>query len=141
MTRYRLFGRTGWRVSELVPGTMAIADEYRRILEVFAHAGGDFVDTASAYGAGEERLGSVVDRCDRFLIGTEYTLTRDPGDPNTSGNQRENLTCSLDQSLRRLRTDYFEESGPWRLPQIADTMCGNSDIDLGPARPRSSPPL
>ncbi|MGK8511383.1 aldo/keto reductase [Nocardia asiatica] len=110
MMRYRLFGRTGLRVSELVLGTMAIgdADEYRRILNVFADAGGNFVDTASAYGASEEMLGAVLDRRDRFVIGTKYTLTRDASDPNASGNHRKNLVRSLEQSLRRLRTDYID---------------------------------
>ncbi len=110
MMRYRLFGRTGLRVSELVLGTMAISDvdEYRRILNVFSDAGGNFVDTASAYGASEEMLGTVLDRRDRFVIGTKYTLTRDASDPNASGNHRKNLIRSLEQSLRRLRTDYID---------------------------------
>ncbi|WP_228838120.1 aldo/keto reductase [Nocardia amamiensis] len=110
MMRYRLFGRTGLRVSELVLGTMVIddVDEYRRILHVFADAGGNFIDTASAYGASEEMLGTVLDRRDRFVIGTKYTLTRDASDPNASGNHRKNLVRSLEQSLRRLRTDYID---------------------------------
>ncbi|WP_218022361.1 aldo/keto reductase [Nocardia amamiensis] len=110
MMRYRLFGRTGLRVSELVLGTMVIndVDEYRRILHVFADAGGNFIDTASAYGASEEMLGTVLDRRDRFVIGTKYTLTRDASDPNASGNHRKNLIRSLEQSLRRLRTDYID---------------------------------
>ncbi|WP_454198287.1 aldo/keto reductase [Nocardia sp. Marseille-Q1738] len=110
MMRYRLFGRTGLRVSELVLGTMVIdeVDEYRRILHVFADAGGNFIDTASAYGASEEMLGTVLDHRDRFVIGTKYTLTRDASDPNASGNHRKNLISSLEQSLRRLRTDYID---------------------------------
>ncbi|WP_330232266.1 aldo/keto reductase [Nocardia sp. NBC_00508] len=110
MMRYRLFGRTGLRVSELVLGTMAIddVDECRRILHAFADAGGNFIDTASAYGASEEMLGTVIDRRDRFVIGTKYTLTRDTSDPNASGNHRKNLIRSLEQSLRRLRTDYID---------------------------------
>lgn len=108
--RYRLFGRTGLRVSEFVLGTRAIGDrdEYRRILEVFAAAGGNFLDTASAYGASEEMLGEVLADRDRFVIGTEYTLTRDPADPNAGGNQRKNMIRSREQSLWRLRTDYID---------------------------------
>lgn len=89
---------------------MAIGDkdEYRRILEVFAAAGGNFLDTASAYGASEEMLGEVLTDRDRFVIGTKYTLTRDPADPNAAGNQRKNLIGSLERSLRRLRTDYID---------------------------------
>ncbi|MGW0182681.1 aldo/keto reductase [Nocardia sp. NPDC003345] len=108
--RYRLFGRTGLRVSEFVLGTMAIGDtdEYRRIVEVFAEAGGNFLDTASAYGASEEMLGEVLGERDRFVIGTKYTLTRDPADPNAAGNHRKNMVLSLERSLRRLRTDYVD---------------------------------
>lgn len=108
--RYRLFGRTGLRVSELVLGTMTLRDagEYRRVLDTFADAGGNFLDTASAYGTSEELLGSVLERRDRFVIGTKYTLTRDARDPNAAGNHRKNLVLSLEQSLRRLRTDYID---------------------------------
>ncbi|NNH70186.1 aldo/keto reductase [Nocardia uniformis] len=108
--RYRLFGRTGLRVSELVLGTMRLRDasEYRRILDVFADAGGNFLDTAASYGTSEELLGEVMTDRDRFVIGTKYTPTRDAGDPNASGNHRKNLVRSLEQSLRRLRTDYID---------------------------------
>ncbi|WP_378738267.1 aldo/keto reductase [Nocardia brasiliensis] len=110
MMRYRLFGRTGLRVSELVLGTMTLDDaaEYKRVLDTFADAGGNFLDTASAYGSSEELLGAVLDRRDRFVIGTKYTLTRDAADPNAAGNHRKNLVLSLEQSLRRLRTDYID---------------------------------
>nr|WP_241831188.1 aldo/keto reductase [Parafrankia soli] len=108
--RYRLFGQTGLRVSELFLGTMTVPDatECRRIVEAYADAGGNVLDTASAYGESESMLGSVIDRRDRFLIATKYTLSRDAGDPNASGNHRKNLVLSLEQSLRRLRTDYID---------------------------------
>ncbi|TDD56158.1 aldo/keto reductase [Saccharopolyspora elongata] len=108
--RYRLFGRTGLRVSELVLGTMVIDDarECRRIIDAYADAGGNVLDTASAYGESESILGTVVDRRDRFVIGTKYTLSRDAADPNAAGNHRKNLVLSLEQSLRRLRTDYID---------------------------------
>jgi aryl-alcohol dehydrogenase-like predicted oxidoreductase len=108
--RYRLFGQTGLRVSELFLGTMVLDDPgvTRRILDAYADAGGNFLDTASAYGNGEELLGSVVERRDRFVLATKYTLSRDARDPNAAGNHRKNLVLSLEQSLRRLRTDYID---------------------------------
>jgi aryl-alcohol dehydrogenase-like predicted oxidoreductase len=108
--RYRLFGRTGLRVSELLLGTMTLRDEQqaRRILDVYADAGGNVLDTASAYGESEAVLGAVIERRDRFVIGTKYTLSRDAADPNAAGNHRKNLVLSLEQSLRRLRTDYVD---------------------------------
>jgi aryl-alcohol dehydrogenase-like predicted oxidoreductase len=108
--RYRLFGQTGLRVSELFLGTMVMddPDETRRIIDAYADAGGNVLDTASAYGKGEELLGSVIERRDRFVLATKYTLSRDARDPNAAGNHRKNLVLSLEQSLRRLRTDYLD---------------------------------
>jgi aryl-alcohol dehydrogenase-like predicted oxidoreductase len=108
--KYRLFGQTGLRVSELFLGTMVLDDpgETRRIIDAYADAGGNVLDTASAYGNGEELLGSVVERRDRFVLATKYTLSRDARDPNAAGNHRKNLVLSLDRSLRRLRTDYID---------------------------------
>lgn len=109
--RYRLFGQTGLRVSEVLLGTMGLgqdARQCRRIVDAYADAGGNVLDTASAYGNGESVLGEVVERRDRFVIGTKYTLSRDASDPNASGNHRKNLVSSLEQSLRRLKTDYVD---------------------------------
>ncbi|MFS8102738.1 aldo/keto reductase [Lentzea alba] len=109
--RYRLFGRTGLRVSEMLLGTMTLrsVEDARRVIDVYADAGGNFLDTASAYGESEEVLGAVLgERRDRFVVATKYTLSRDAGDPNAGGNHRKNLVLSLEQSLRRLRTDYVD---------------------------------
>jgi aryl-alcohol dehydrogenase-like predicted oxidoreductase len=108
--RYRLFGSTGLRASELFLGTMVLDDpgETRRIIDAYADAGGNVLDTASAYGDGEELLGTIVERRDRFVLATKYTLSRDARDPNAAGNHRKNLVLSLEQSLRRLRTDYVD---------------------------------
>lgn len=110
MLQYRLFGSTGLRVSEIVLGTMTFADagQSRRIIEAYADAGGNVLDTASAYGEGESLLGETLERRDRFVLGTKYTLSRDPSDPNAGGNHRKNLVHSLERSLRRLRTDYLD---------------------------------
>lgn len=108
--RYRLFGRTGLRVSELILGTMGFHDpgESRRIVDAYADGGGNALDTASAYGDGESILGEIIQQRDRFVIGTKYTLSRDRADPNAAGNHRKNLVLSLERSLRRLRTDYLD---------------------------------
>ncbi|MFD4427963.1 aldo/keto reductase [Nocardia sp. NPDC058497] len=110
MLRYRLLGHTGLRVSEFALGTMRFDDpvETERIIATFAEAGGNFLDTASAYGESEAILGQVLRERDRFVLGTKYTLSRDVTDPNAAGNHRKNLVLSLEQSLRRLRTDYVD---------------------------------
>ena len=111
--RYLTFGRTGLRVSELAFGLMRLRDrdEARRMLALYAEAGGNFLDTADRYGRGasEELLGGLLgaDR-DRYVVATKYTLERTPGDVNSAGNQRKNLVRALDASLKRLRTDYVD---------------------------------
>jgi aryl-alcohol dehydrogenase-like predicted oxidoreductase len=52
-----------------------------------------------------EFLGS--DR-DRLVVATKYTLTMDPDDPNAHGNHRKNLIRSVEESLKRLNTDYID---------------------------------
>ncbi|WP_018657362.1 aldo/keto reductase [Actinomadura flavalba] len=115
--RYRLLGGTGLRVSELFLGTMAFggtgADsaESRRIVDAYADAGGNVLDTAVTYqgGQGEAILGEILQgRRDRFVLATKYTVSRDTSDPNAAGNHRKNLVRSLETSLRRLRTDVID---------------------------------
>lgn len=115
--RYRLFGPTGLRVSELFFGAMmfyespdaAALREYRQMVDRYADAGGNVVDTANAYGESENVVGELLERRrDRFVLATKYTLSRDATDPNAAGNHRKNLTLSLERSLRRLRTDYVD---------------------------------
>jgi aryl-alcohol dehydrogenase-like predicted oxidoreductase len=117
---FQLLGRSGLRVSQLALGTMTFGsdwgwgaddEESRRIFERFAEAGGTFVDTASNYtdGSSERIVGACIagDR-DRFVVATKYTLSLDPDDPNAGGNHRKSLVRALEQSLRRLGTDYVD---------------------------------
>jgi aryl-alcohol dehydrogenase-like predicted oxidoreductase len=118
--RYRTFGRSGLRVSEMFLGTMtfgtewgwgASVEECRELFAAYTEAGGNVVDTANAYtdGASERIVGELLgaDR-DRFVVSTKYTMTIDGTDPNASGNHRKSLHRSLEQSLERLRTDYID---------------------------------
>ena len=118
--RYRTLGRSGLRVSELVLGAMTFGeqggvgaplDECRRMLDCYADAGGNTIDTAINYreGASEEIVGELLlGRRESFVLGTKYTVSRDRTDPNAAGNARKNLRASLETSLRRLRTDYID---------------------------------
>jgi len=117
---YTTFGRSGLRVSQVALGTMTFGDDWgwgadeaesARMFDVFADAGGTFVDTASNYteGTSERLVGELAaGRRDRFVLATKYTLSIDPTDPNAGGNHRKSLVRSLEQSLRRLRTDYVD---------------------------------
>ncbi|UJR83844.1 aldo/keto reductase [Sandaracinus amylolyticus] len=118
--RYRLLGRSGLRVSELCLGTMSFGEQWgfgadektsHRVLDAYAEAGGNFLDTANKYHGGqtEEFVGSWLEgKRDRNVVATKYTLSMDHSDPNASGNHRKNLVRSVEASLERLRTDYVD---------------------------------
>ncbi|KAA2261236.1 aldo/keto reductase [Solihabitans fulvus] len=116
--RYTLLGKTGLRVSELSLGTMTFGDSWGadkatsgQLLDAYADAGGNFVDTANFYtgGQSEEYLGELLEgRRDQFVLATKYTLQTRSGDVNSVGNTRKNLVNSLEDSLRRLRTDHVD---------------------------------
>jgi aryl-alcohol dehydrogenase-like predicted oxidoreductase len=118
--RYRRFGDSGLRVSELFLGAMTFGEqggvgappqECARILDAYAEAGGNVIDTAINYrgGRSEEILGDLLGaRRDRFVLSTKYTVSRDRDDANGAGNHRKNLRLSLETSLRRLNTDYID---------------------------------
>lgn len=118
--RYTLLGRSGIRVSEFALGTMTFGERWgwgaseetsTRLLDIYADAGGNFIDTANVYTAGpaESILGRALrGRRGRFVLGTKFTAQTVPGDLNTAGNHRKNLVSSLEASLRRLETDYVD---------------------------------
>lgn len=119
---YRLLGRSGLRVSPLCLGTMTFGTEWGwgavretafAMLDRFAEAGGNFLDTADGYtgGTSETFLGDYFAERgtrDRFVVATKYTFNAVPGDPNAGGNGRKNLYRALDASLKRLKTDYVD---------------------------------
>lgn len=117
---YRLFGRSGLRVSELALGTMTFGTDWgwgadrhecRKMFDGYAEAGGNFVDTANNYtnGTSERIVGELVaaDR-DHFVVATKYSLSTRPDDPNAGGNHRKNLVRALEASLERLGTDHVD---------------------------------
>ncbi len=120
MLGYRLLGRSGLRVSEICLGAMSFGEKWgfgadpkesRRAIDAYGEAGGNFIDTANKYheGQSEEIVGEAVrSRRDRWVIATKYTLSMDTSDPNASGNSRKNMMQSVNQSLRRLGTDYID---------------------------------
>ncbi|MFF3754932.1 aldo/keto reductase [Streptomyces sp. NPDC002018] len=120
--QYTTFGRTtGLRVSEVALGTGTFGTraaagtepaEARRILDRFEDAGGTFIDTAESYQAGqsEEILGELLTgRRSRFTLATKfaYGAGREAGVMAT-GNSRKNMVRGVEDSLRRLRTDYID---------------------------------
>jgi len=118
--RYKLLGRSGLRVSELCLSTMTFGEEWgwgadkkasRKMFDTFVEAGGNFVETANRYieGTSEKFVGEfIADIRQEIVLATKYTLFMKKGDPNSAGNHRKNMVQALENSLRRLKTDYID---------------------------------
>jgi Predicted oxidoreductases (related to aryl-alcohol dehydrogenases) len=118
--RYKFLGKSGLRVSELCLGTMTFGTEWgwgadeaesRRQFDLFAEAGGNFLDTADFYtqGSSERLIGQFLKgQRDQFVVATKYTLGNSTTDPNNQGNHRKHLRQAVEASLKRLDTDYID---------------------------------
>src|SRR5690349_1125352 len=121
-TGYFTLGNSGLRVSRLALGTMTFGTEWgwgadenaaRQLFGRYVEAGGNFLDTADLYtgGTSERWIGKFVADSksrDRVVIATKYTFNGDPGNPNGGGNNRKHMISALENSLRRLGTDYVD---------------------------------
>ncbi|WP_216897767.1 aldo/keto reductase [Nocardia alni] len=117
---YRLLGRSGLRVSPLALGTMTFGDDWgwgagtddaRKLFDLYVERGGNFIDTANVYtnGSSERLLGEFTrDNREALVLATKYTMLRRPGDPNSGGNSRKSMVASVEDSLRKLNTDYID---------------------------------
>jgi aryl-alcohol dehydrogenase-like predicted oxidoreductase len=123
--KYKNLGKTGLKVSELCLGAMTFGDSEKAafgygtavkedsfaMLDAFAAAGGNFIDTADAYGGGvsEEIVGEWLARHARedFVIATKVFFPTGTG-PNDKGLGRKHIRATVKQSLARLRTDYID---------------------------------
>ena len=114
---YRALGRTGVQVSPLCLGTMMFGawgnrdhDDSIRVIHRALDAGINFVDTADVYAAGEseEIVGRALEgRRDDVVLATK--LHGPMGDdPNRRGNSRRWIVRAVEDSLRRLRTDWID---------------------------------
>ncbi len=126
LNHYRLLGRSGLRVSPLSLGTMTFGvdpnewgttpDDAAKMLDLYMDRGGNFIDSANFYGqmgGSEAMLGNLMhakgaDTRERLVVATKYSLTTRPHDVNNSGNHRKSMVRSVEDSLRRLKTDYID---------------------------------
>jgi len=121
---YRNLGRTGLKVSELCLGTMQFGwttDEENAfaIMDAFLEAGGNFLDTADVYsnwavgnpgGVAETMIGKWLrQRGNRqqIVLATKVRGRMWEG-PNGEGLSRAHIMKAIDDSLRRLDTDYID---------------------------------
>jgi aryl-alcohol dehydrogenase-like predicted oxidoreductase len=114
---YRTLGRTGVKVSPLCLGAMMFGawgepdhDESIRIIHRALDAGINFVDTADVYSGGEseEIVGKALKgRRDNVVLATKFHGTMGD-DPNERGNSRRWIVREVENSLRRLQTDWID---------------------------------
>lgn len=131
LTNFRTLGRSGLVISPLGLGTMTFgpgewgADETdsRAIFDAYRHSGGNFVDTADIYsgGASEELVGKFIQEAgcrDDIVLATKFgfNAAASPlaarqgggGNPNAGGAGSKNIHRALNESLKRLRTDFID---------------------------------
>jgi aryl-alcohol dehydrogenase-like predicted oxidoreductase len=112
---YRRIGRGGLKVSEICLGTMTFghgtdAAEADRMVHACLDAGVTFFDTADGYndGASETMLGQALGARRRdVVVATKVFNVMGPG-PNDSGMSRVHIMNAVEDSLRRLGTDYID---------------------------------
>jgi aryl-alcohol dehydrogenase-like predicted oxidoreductase len=115
--RYRQLGRSGLAVSEIAFGTQTFGwgvDEKtaHALADLYTGAGGNFYDTANTYNAGvsETILGnwlkSAGKRHEKIVASKVFFRTGEG--PNDWGLSRKHILHSIDESLKRLRTDYID---------------------------------
>jgi aryl-alcohol dehydrogenase-like predicted oxidoreductase len=116
---HRNLGRTGVSVSKLCLGAMMFGawgepdhDESIRIIHAALDAGITFIDTADVYSAGEseEIVGKALKgRRDDVVLATKlYMPVGEDDDPNRRGTSRRWIVQEVENSLRRLGTDYID---------------------------------
>ena len=122
---YRGLGRTGMQVSPLCLGAMMFGawgepdhDTSIGIIHRALDAGINFIDTADVYSQGESEVivGKALagGRRDDVVLATKFHAPMDVpmgqpgGDPNKRGNSRRWVVQEVENSLRRLQTDWID---------------------------------
>ena len=136
---YRPLGRTGIKVSPYALGTLMFAssignadhEDSIRVIHKALDAGINFVDTADAYGDSEEVVGKALKgRRDSVVLATK--VGRPMGDdPNQQGASRRWIVTAVENSLRRLQTDYidlYQIHRPDPDTDIEETLSALSDL-------------
>jgi aryl-alcohol dehydrogenase-like predicted oxidoreductase len=135
MHEFVRLGRSGLKVSRLCLGAMNFGNDAwgcdeptsAKVIDGFLAAGHNFIDTANTYSGGrsEEIVGRAISaRRDEIVLATKGFSPEGTG-PNEWGNSRANLTRSLENSLRRLGTNYVDlyqvHNWDWTTP-VDETM-------------------
>ncbi|HEY2651663.1 MAG TPA: aldo/keto reductase [Solirubrobacteraceae bacterium] len=139
--KYRTLGRTGIKVSPYCLGAMMFGamgnrdhDDSIRIIHRALDAGINFIDTADVYSRGEseEIVGKALadGRRDNVVLATKVHGTMGD-DPNQFGNSRRWIIAEVENSLRRLKTDWidlYQIHRPEEDTDIEETLSALSDL-------------
>lgn len=151
---YRTLGRTGLRVSELCLGTMTFGENFYNIAVVdqsranqmvarALEAGINFFDTADvySYGQSETALGSAIKESvasrDSVVLATKVrspmseAAASGAGDVNNVGLTRKHIFAAIEQSLRRLGTEYidlYQVHGWDKITPMEETLRALEDL-------------
>jgi aryl-alcohol dehydrogenase-like predicted oxidoreductase len=136
----RTLGRTGVKVSAHCLGTMMFGawgntdhDDCVRIIHKALDSGINFVDTADIYSRGEseEIVGKALeDRRDQVVLATKVHNAMGDG-PNQRGNSRLWIMRAVEDSLRRLGTDYidlYQLHRPDPATDISESLAALDDL-------------
>src|SRR5438270_2353382 len=143
MMKLRPLGTTGVQVSPLCLGAMMVGgwgnpdhEDSIRIIHAALDGGINFVDTADVYSAGESE--EIVGKALRGRRDDVVLATKAHGqmgkDPNMSGNSRRWIVREVENSLRRLQTDYidlYQMHRPDPDTDIDETLSALSDLVRG----------
>ena len=113
--QYKKVGRTGLKISEITLGTMIFGQqvdeaESTKIIDLAFEKGINSFDTADGYASGrsEEIVGKAIkDKRQSVVLASKVSSRQGPG-PNDSGLSREHILHAVENSLRRLGTDYLD---------------------------------
>lgn len=122
LVKQNLLGRSGLKVSALALGTMNFGSDWhgvgaadektsRELLACALDRGVTLIDTADIYGRGvaEEVLGRIMGpRRKKLILATKVLGRMRPKDPLSGGLSRRHIAEGLDESLKRLKTDYVD---------------------------------
>ncbi|MFJ3160442.1 aldo/keto reductase [Streptomyces kanasensis] len=138
--RYRTLGRTGMEVSAYCLGTMMFGavgnpdhDDCVRIVHAALDRGINFVDTADMYSAGESEtiVGKALrGRRDDVVLATKVHFPMGEGH-NRSGNSRRWIVRAVEESLRRLDTDWidlYQVHRPDHTTDVEETLSVLGDL-------------
>jgi aryl-alcohol dehydrogenase-like predicted oxidoreductase len=137
----RPLGRTGVSVSQFCLGAMMFGawgnpdhDESVKMIHAALDAGINFIDTADVYGTGEseEIVGKALanGRRDHVVLATKFHNPMGE-DPNQRGNSRRWIMRAVEDSLRRLNTewiDLYQVHRPDPSTDIEETLSALTDL-------------